>query len=593
MVLWRSADQSFVETTSGLAARELKRRFDRLHGVGKDIRSPYIVSAMINQHGKQVYRVGYVFSLILPSSSHVDRFVIAFSHRDNFRVDGASTHPEPVAPVSGPSSPPNGARHPSRRSRMSFNGTSIPTAMKTNLALILDTNQPPHHTKSRSPPAGPRKLRKTRSTSNLDAGGSTGPDSTNGSQVPPLAGGRAHSHSVTAADLPQYAAKGRSEGNRPSGDMFSHTMGWPGFGPPSLSNWANSSARSHMSNSRSRHSYTDSMNSPTKHVVEHPFGHNITFDAPFQTSSTHHLPPPPTLRFVQSFESGLTARAEPREKAVDVPARLDSPVSFLSLESSSENSPTPPSPVIGSEQLPGTSQVHPGPSFETQMHTRYATSVFDVLQNYHGLPLLDKLTEDSQEPTVKLSLSNSDSAAPRDDPRFVIWGDVHNDGDAMSAYETNTDISSMQSSMSRRKSNRGKGAQPLPELRVPSGDGTKRVLMAATIERWLAQLTSTLNYDELLIFFLTYRTYIDAVDLCQLFITRFHWALEVVTSKKEQQTRATVRIRTFVAIRYWLLTFFRVDFLPNRDLCLLFANWLNTLRRDPILTKFKDAAVRN
>jgi hypothetical protein len=51
-----------------------------------------------------------------------------------------------------------------------------------------------------------------------------------------------------------------------------------------------------------------------------------------------------------------------------------------------------------------------------------------------------------------------------------------------------------------------------------NGEAPRKVLIAATIERWIAQLTSELNYDELLIFFLTYRTYVSAVDLCHLLI---------------------------------------------------------------------------
>jgi hypothetical protein len=47
-----------VETSSGPAARELKRRYDQLLGVGLDIRSPYAITAFINQHGRQLYRVG-------------------------------------------------------------------------------------------------------------------------------------------------------------------------------------------------------------------------------------------------------------------------------------------------------------------------------------------------------------------------------------------------------------------------------------------------------------------------------------------------------------------------------------------------------
>jgi hypothetical protein len=53
-----------------------------------------------------------------------------------------------------------------------------------------------------------------------------------------------------------------------------------------------------------------------------------------------------------------------------------------------------------------------------------------------------------------------------------------------------------------------------------------------------------------------------------------------------------VRVRTFVAIRYWLLTFFNVDFLPNRELRLSLAGWLNALIRDPILKIHSDGLVR-
>jgi hypothetical protein len=299
--------------------------------------------------------------------------------------------------------------------------------------------------------------------------------------------------------------------------------------------------------------------------------------------------------------------------------------------------------------------------------------VFDVIQNYRGLPMLDLLDDQAsvaRQPTIKMSLSALDGAVPRDDPRFVIWGEVREgaedeEGEASyggkgrhrdsSAVESEKDKDGVSSS-SRRSSKavytgsmRGKrishgrngmtgGVPSPPELRIEGisddgndavegyadgsvsptvssilslnqdGDGlpgsTRRAMMAATIERWIAQLTSQLDYDELLIFFLTYRTYITALDLCHLLICRFHWALEEPANNgtygtvsgdlaHEIMVKQIVRLRTFVAIRYWLLTFFRVDFLPNRELCLLFANWLNTLWRDPILDKYRDARVRS
>jgi hypothetical protein len=216
------------------------------------------------------------------------------------------------------------------------------------------------------------------------------------------------------------------------------------------------------------------------------------------------------------------------------------------------------------------------PTEETTVHTRYPTEVFDVLQTYRGLPVFERLLDDPADTAViKMTLTTEDSAAPRNDPRFVIWGTI--------ALEPRAD----DSQASRRSSSE------FVHLRVTTdGPERERVLVAATIERWLAQLTSALDYDELLVFFLTYRSYISALDLCHLLTCRFHWALGRSADGGDEMVRRVVRVRTFVAIRYWLLTFFAVDFVPNRELRLLLASWLNTLRRDPILQKHTDATVR-
>lgn len=58
LTTWLEADGSFVETSSGLAARELKRRYDQMFGVNLEVRSPYAITAFVNQHGKQMFRVG-------------------------------------------------------------------------------------------------------------------------------------------------------------------------------------------------------------------------------------------------------------------------------------------------------------------------------------------------------------------------------------------------------------------------------------------------------------------------------------------------------------------------------------------------------
>lgn len=61
LIAFGVADGSYVETTSGPAAHELKKRYDQRYGV-KNGPSPYAITAMINQHGKPVFRLGFAIS---------------------------------------------------------------------------------------------------------------------------------------------------------------------------------------------------------------------------------------------------------------------------------------------------------------------------------------------------------------------------------------------------------------------------------------------------------------------------------------------------------------------------------------------------
>ena len=455
----------------------------------------------------------------------------------------------------------------------------------------------------------------------------------------------------------------------------------------------------------------------------------------------------PVIREMQSFESGLTARADPisrqsigtkgKERGklsiktskpileeVD-PAIVNAAVDgYESSGSSSPGSAFPPSTPVPFKQTLSThirhssmstpvqtfSQETQSPSLETSSHSRYSTRVFDVLQSYRGIPLLDKLSEDTECPettVIRLSARNELSAAPKDDPRFVMWGEVwsgsgpgEEDGASMDVNASIGGVSrrtgsvvgaesasnhgsmviqgSTDQALSPKKGKKGsisvtgpgtkqpltvtaaslatlsaaslatsthilparqtvlkkEGSPPVSRVQPTSsshlghslnGEAPRKVVIAATIERWIAQLTSELNYDELLIFFLTYRTYVSAVDLCHLLICRFHWALESPSSSppsvrssyrfssnpetggpqgfrinstvretldNNDMVKRIVRVRTFIAIRYWLLTFFAIDFVPNRELRVLFGNWLNTLARDPTLHGKKDIMVR-
>jgi hypothetical protein len=91
------------------------------------------------------------------------------------------------------------------------------------------------------------------------------------------------------------------------------------------------------------------------------------------------------------------------------------------------------------------------PSAETQRLTSAHTiEVFNILQTYRGLPLFEKLVLDS-EGVIKLSLAADRNAAPKDDPRFVIWGEVQPEHDA-DEYQSTTRSSLVDFSLSNPSS---------------------------------------------------------------------------------------------------------------------------------------------
>ena len=417
--------------------------------------------------------------------------------------------------------------------------------------------------------------------------------------------GRAHSQSVTAADVPRHTTAFNAMPPDRKKDIFAELMEWH----TPLSTILNQfSTHSLLSETTGFQQKQDDQNRP---LVLQPFGPSVTFNSPSPKSAINHLPPPRHLREMQSFESGMTARQ------IDLRSSLPSSNSPVpsELSTSDQSSSRPPSAmsltwtasdfdIPDDSTLPDASEknvdtdVDIAPSAETQRLTSpHTIEVFNVLQTYRGLPLFEKLVPSSED-VIKLSLAADETAVPRDDPRFVIWGEVQPEHDPDDYHSLSRDSiadfssSNPSSSLSKRRSTKtGKMKTPeAPSVRLPPAED-QRVLLAATIERWIAQLTSSLDYDELLNFFLTYRNYVSAIDVCNILICRFHWALQKPSSMQDETVRRIVRVRTFVAIRYWLLTFFTVDFIPNRELRLLIADWLNTLIHDPLLKAHSDGIV--
>jgi len=97
-------------------------------------------------------------------------------------------------------------------------------------------------------------------------------------------------------------------------------------------------------------------------------------------------------------------------------------------------------------------------------------------------------------------------------------------------------------------------------------------IRAATPARLVAEITSPtfVDYDLLSDFFLTFRTFLDTSDLLHMLIARLKWAL-----LRTDETGIVVRVRTFVAIRHWILNYFLDDYVIDYELRESFCELLN------------------
>ncbi|WYZ37183.1 hypothetical protein EsH8_II_000689 [Colletotrichum jinshuiense] len=97
---------------------------------------------------------------------------------------------------------------------------------------------------------------------------------------------------------------------------------------------------------------------------------------------------------------------------------------------------------------------------------------------------------------------------------------------------------------------------------------------AATPPRLVAEFTSPsfLDYELISDFFLTYRAFLEPGDLLKMLMARLRWALG-----RSDETGMVVRVRTFVAMRHWILNYFMDDFVIEYGLRVAFCNLLNDM----------------
>jgi hypothetical protein len=102
-------------------------------------------------------------------------------------------------------------------------------------------------------------------------------------------------------------------------------------------------------------------------------------------------------------------------------------------------------------------------------------------------------------------------------------------------------------------------------------------ITAATPARIVAQISSEafMDYDLVSDFFLTFRAYLSTEELLSLLLARLRWAI----NRLEDDGRI-IRIRTFAALRHWILNYFVDDFVVNRKLRVQFCNQINAMYRE-------------
>ncbi|KAE8377251.1 hypothetical protein BDV26DRAFT_293336 [Aspergillus bertholletiae] len=99
-------------------------------------------------------------------------------------------------------------------------------------------------------------------------------------------------------------------------------------------------------------------------------------------------------------------------------------------------------------------------------------------------------------------------------------------------------------------------------------------ISAATPARIVAQISSEsfMDYELVSDFFLTFRSYLSTSSLLALLLARLQWAIN-----RLQDDGRIIRIRTFAALRHWILNYFVDDFIPDYDLRVRFCETINRM----------------
>lgn len=116
-----------------------------------------------------------------------------------------------------------------------------------------------------------------------------------------------------------------------------------------------------------------------------------------------------------------------------------------------------------------------------------------------------------------------------------------------------------------------------PDPRLTRLDPHSHALLAATPECMVFHITSVLDYGLITDFFLTYRAFLPASNLLELLFGRLAFAFTNDDNDDDDNDSRQIAVRTFVALRHWILNFFADDFVPSLTLRVQAAQILNSM----------------
>ena len=339
--------------------------------------------------------------------------------------------------------------------------------------------------------------------------------------------------------------------------------------------------------------------SPTPH--QQPFSTTVAAPSPYPW-----IAPPPAVQTVPTTVMGTTQQSEVRTRSISPKRLLDNATrrkksrelprshvrsqSFSTLDESRRSIAASLQPKTLKIVINRPQSIHdsegeePVPSLQIPIpHYKLGTPRFSA----HGTPFIraslqnrgSELTSTDRSSTtetihvpplssmkafakIQHSIPSSDVSIPIPDPLRVV-----KNGEKWRTLSSGSYISPITASLYDKL------------LEVYDDPSTVRYsndkdIVAATKIRIIAQISSEsfMDYDLVSDFFLTFRSYMTTFEVLDYLLARLRWSV----SRLSDDGRI-IRIRTFAALRHWILNYFDDDFVVNRRLRVRFCEEVNAL----------------